>query len=65
MNRPPEWELFEKLESGTISDEKFEYLQKRLKEDSELRKSYRAYMDMTSALKDMADAQADEAWMDD
>jgi len=62
MNRPEAWTLFEKLDDGSISDKDFDFLQKRLKEDAELRKAYRAYMDMSSSLKDMADNEADVAW---
>ena len=62
MSKPEEWHLFEKLDDGSISDKDFEFLQKRLKEDPGVRKTYRAYMDMSSSLQDMADCEADEAW---
>ena len=52
MNKPHGWDTFEKITNCEISEEDFNKFQEQLKNDSELRKNYRRYMNMQSKLQD-------------
>ena len=64
MNSEYDFEWFQKLQDDEVSKEDFDKFQTALREDAELRKTYRQYMRMNSHLTDMAEGQNQDskAW---
>lgn len=57
MSEPAGWEWIEAWRSGTISEDDFNSLQRLLREQPEVRRTLRRYMDLDTALRDRAESR--------